>query len=421
MTLNCQRAHSHKAGLLGVTVLVSFWLFLRVDAFSVIAAGFILSMWMQLFWLKRKLCRLSISRTVKPTKTFIGETVTISHTIQGDLPGISVGFSSSVQSNLLTASSVERVVTLSEKPVNLETRVAFYSRGVKHLSECLVSYEHPLGLFKIWAVYSVAQQVLILPKIMKIERLPVRLRDLLPGKRSDFRLLEDNNEILGIQEYSSQPINKIHWKVSAKLGKLYVKELDYTAKAEILVYLDLNLSRDIFAREVWSHIRKRYEEDAVLIASSIVYWSETYGHRCDLVVIGGEVVERRKENDWVKTVEILSAAQGSEDGPQIDEKLEKDLDLLTPATTVLIISMYLTDRMIPLLMRAKSKCSRVLVLLMPYGFRDPRYKPGKSYDMYPVDMERFLAQSKLLEQEQIIVKLIRPNQSFQEVVDQIDQ
>lgn len=421
MTLNCQHVHSHKAGLLGVTVLVSLWLLFRVDAFSVIATGFTVSMWMQLFWLKGKLCRLSISRTAKPAKTFIGEMITISHTIQGDLPGISIGFSSSVQSNLLTTSSVERVITLSKKPVNLETRTAFYSRGVKRLSECLVSYEHPLGLFKIWAVYSVDQQVLILPRIMRIERLPVRLRDLLPGKRSDFRLLEDRNEILGVQEYSSQPINRIHWKISAKLGKLYVKELDYTARAEILAYLDLNLSRDIFAKEVWSHIRKRYEEDAVLITSSIIYWSEIHGHRCDLVVIGSEIVERRKENDWVKTLEILSAAQGSKDGPQIDEKLEKDLASLRPTTTVLIISMYLTDRMIPLLMKAKSKCSRVLVLLMPYGFRDPRYKPGKSYDMYPVDMERFLAQSKFLEQEQIIVKLIRPNQSFQEVVDQVDQ
>ncbi|HEY8543230.1 MAG TPA: DUF58 domain-containing protein, partial [Pseudothermotoga sp.] len=81
--------------------------------------------------------------------------------------------------------------------------------------------------------------------------------------------------------------------------------------------------------------------------------------------------------------------------------------------------MYLTDSLLPSLINARAKVSRVIVLLIPYGFRDPRYKPTKTYEMYPLDMQRLSEKARLLEKEQIIVRIIKPSQTLQEVFDEI--
>lgn len=62
-----------------------------------------------------------------------------------------------------------------------------------------------------------------------------------------------------------------------------------------------------------------------------------------------------------------------------------------------------------------------MVFLLPYGFRDPRYRPARTYEMYPLDMVKLREKAKLLEQEQVIVRIIKPNQTLQEVFYEIDE
>lgn len=126
---------------------------------------------------------------------------------------------------------------------------------------------------------------------MEFESFPLRLRELLPGLKSDFKLMEDMTYMKGIREYSGDPLNKIHWKVSAKMESLYTKEFNYTAISRTHLYLDLNLSREVFARDVWGRIREFYEEQAILAASSLIHWCAKVGHRTDLTVVGKKSLE----------------------------------------------------------------------------------------------------------------------------------
>lgn len=423
MKLELQKTTSSSGILSLFTTLSVLWLLVNLNGFSVIlciCCGFL---WFNYFSTKQKIGNLDIERWANRTRTFTNEDVIIHHRLCCSSGNMNINILSQIKvAGLLTYNLLDQPVHLQKsQPIILQAKTTFSTRGKKVLNDFIVVYEHPLGFFKHWAHYAAEQQILVLPKIMYLESFPSRLRELLPGTRSDFKLLEDTTQTKGVREYSNEPLNKIHWKISAKLGKLYVKELDFTAVSNTVIYLDLNLSKDIFAKNVWAQIRKNYEEEAVLATSSIIYWLTQQGNFIDIVVVAREVLRRNygSTSDWVNAVELLAMAEGDENGPQLADELVKDLYVLNPSNTLVIISMYLTDSLLPSLINARAKVSRVIVLLIPYGFRDPRYKPTKTYEMYPLDMQRLSEKARLLEKEQIIVRIIKPSQTLQEVFDEI--
>ncbi len=424
MQLKLTRTTSSLGPLVAITVVCAVWLTATFNVFSILGLVFCGFIWLEYFRMKKILSSLIVKREPLKTRLFTNQELVIKHIIISPFEDIDVTVNSQIKmADLLTYTVLERVVTLRRnEPTELFVRTSFATRGKKFLTDFFVVYEHPLSFFKIWAFYMAHQEVLVLPKIMHLESFPARLRELIPGSVSDFRLLEDPTHVRGVREYSNEPLSKVHWKISAKLGSLYVKELDYTAVSNNLIYVDLNLSKEIFAKNVWAQMRTHYEEDAVLVASSVLHLLTKSGNFVDLIVIGKDVLKRdyKPTSDWVNAVELLAMARGDENGPQLVEELENDLERLNPSTTLTVISMYLTDSLVPLLIKARAKCARVMVFLIPYGFRDPRYKPSRSYEMYPLDMQRLFEKARILEKEQIIVRIVRPSQTIQEVFDEIE-
>ncbi len=423
MKLKPRKIVSSNSLLAILTVLSTLWLVANLNGFSVLLSVSCVFLWMNYFTTRQTIANLEVERFSNRTRAFTNEDVIVTHRLYNKSGSLRVTVLSQIEiAEFLSYNLLEQEVTLKKsQTVTIQAKTSFSTRGRKVLTDFVVVYEHPLGFFKHWAYYHADQEILVLPKIMHLESFPSRLRELLPGSKSDFKLLEDTTQVKGVREYSSEPLNRVHWKISAKLGSLYVKEFDFTAISSTILYLDLNLSKEIFAKNVWAQIRKNYEEEAVLAASSIIYWLTRFGNLIDLVVIAKDVLKTNytPKSDWVSAVELLAMAKGDENGPQLNEELAKDLYRLTPSNTLVIISMYLTDSLLPLLINARAKCSRVIVLLIPYGYRDPRYKPSRTYEMYPIDMQRLGDRAKLLEREQIIVRIVKPSQTLQEVFDEI--
>jgi hypothetical protein len=86
---------------------------------------------------------------------------------------------------------------------------------------------------------------------------------------------------------------------------------------------------------------------------------------------------------------------------------------------VVVLSLYLGESVLPDLVKARSRASRVVVLLMPFGLRKPGQLPGKSYQMLPMAMEELKRRSSLLEEEQIIVRVVEENRSLAETFGEV--
>jgi len=422
--LQVKSFRSRKGPLCLLTVLGLIWLVFQINAFSLTIAVLSATLWLEYFITGYFLRKTTIERTLSQNRIFTDQALELGYTIENPFPGdLEIEFVTLIEKATSTSGmKARRLLLKPRQSLSISTELVFALRGRKDVSSCSIAYKDPLGFFKHWAVFSNPEEVLVLPRLMEFETFPLMLRELLPGSKSDFQLLEDPTYLKGVRRYASDPMNRIHWKISAKMRELYTKEFNFTAISKTMLYLDLNLTKEVFARAVWSQMRRNYEEQAVLAASSLIRWSHERGNRIELVVVGADILKTEyRKKSWVETVELLALAKGTDDGIELSNILLEDIEKLTPSTTLVIFSLYLTDSILPVLLKARSKCARVLVLVMPYGFRDPHYKAGRSFELLPQDMKRLREKAALLEKEQILVRIVRDNQSLQEVAMEIEE
>lgn len=411
--------------LIVLSVFACIWCVFQLNVFSLIFASLALSIWIRFLITRYQMIRLIIKRDIDSTRVFTDQPLNIKYSIGNNLPfKTTITFIPLIErmKNSSSLNGRDRVLEPGEK-IEIDSELIFAKRGKKDISRCSVLCKDPMNFFKQWVIFEATQEILVLPEFMDFEVFPVLLRELLPGSKSDFQLLEDTASIRGIREYSNDPINRIHWKASARKGKLHTKEFDFTAISKVKIYLDLNLSREVFARNVWSKIRIAYEEQAVIATASLVRWLDNKGFVSDLVVVGKDVLENLNGfgESWIDKVELLAMAEGIDnEGVELSELLKSHMGKFTPSTTLIIFSLYLNDSILPFLIEARAKCARVVVLLLPSGFRDPEYLPAKSYDLTPFDMHELEEKAILLEKEQIIIRIVKGNQSLQEVAREIE-
>ena len=264
-------------------------------------------------------------------------------------------------------------------------------------------------------------KIVVYPNRVPITSLPLSVRELLPGFSTNYRLLEDFNYIDGVREYEFlDPIRRIHWKASARTGKLLVKKYKYTATTKIHIFVDLNLSDEIFAKKVWANIRRKYEESVISVSASVIEYILFNKIPMELYIVGRErYVDVIKGVNFADLMEHLVGVKG-EDIPSslLKKVIEKKLYRFTYSSTVIIFSMYLTSSILPLLVKVKSRVSRVIVLIMPFGFRPPEYKRyERTYDVFPQEIRELEKRAMLLREEGIIVELVDPQDSLDEVLN----
>ncbi|WGS64141.1 DUF58 domain-containing protein [Marinitoga aeolica] len=298
---------------------------------------------------------------------------------------------------------------------------SFGTRGIKEIGYISVNYNTPLG-FEFWKTKKVEKTIEVLPEFIYSEFNKESLKKLLPGQKSNIRILEDVTYVENIDEYNNEPMNRINWKISAKYDKLMVKKYSHTSTGKIYMFLDLNLPDGIPKNNLfWKSERKIYEEYALKAAASIIRYQKIKHEDVNLVLIGKEV-KRYSSKEWLDYFDLLSGAKGTNDPEyRLDEIIKKDIPYFTYEDTVIIISIHLTDEIIPDLIRLRAKVSKVIVLIMPYGFRiETEGKLDiKEHDMFRVEAIDLEKKAILLEENHIIVRLVSPNSSLTEVFETI--
>ncbi len=151
---------------------------------------------------------------------------------------------------LLTLESMGGQVTV---PVLLRTNevhlpMIFNERGPINKVSITVKTDFPVGLFTRYYQQEVETDFVVFPK-----PIPWDIKLFLnQGKEKQEHTetitnLRGYDEILGIKEYSSEPMKLISWKATAKTGRLMAKEVYASAQSPIILRLD-ELDGDLESR-----------------------------------------------------------------------------------------------------------------------------------------------------------------------------
>jgi len=294
----------------------------------------------------------------------------------------------------------------------------YFDRGKKVLGNTSLSYTGLFGLYKLFRSISFQEDMLVFPLFPAVTFEKEALRDLLPGRKTTYRMLEDPTYIKNVRDYDREPIQRIHWKISAKMDHLMVKEFEFTAIGSIKIILDLNLPSSIYAKEVWSRFRKDYEKYAVEAVGSIIQYIKTAGVPLELTILGKEIwTVPKTAKDFVYYIEQLVHSEGTDQSIHpLDEILKNMLPTIQFSDTVILFCMHLTEEDVPQLLQIRKLSSKVIAFLLPYGFRNEKSIPRDSYMSIHPDVQNVLKRASLLAENQIHVEFINENNSLQEAI-----
>lgn len=142
------------------------------------------------------------------------------------------------------------------------SRTLLLKRGSYHLSPTLLRSGDPFGMFISEKVFEENKTLVVLPYLEELEQIKQKAGLFIGGEAVRQKSLEATSHAAGVRDYQpGDPLNRIHWRSSAKRNRFMVKEFDQDPQGDIWILLDcyekfqyelpLN-EKDVIADSFWA-------------------------------------------------------------------------------------------------------------------------------------------------------------------------
>jgi len=244
--------------------------------------------------------RISVSRELSLEEANIGETLAVITKVAntGAFPILWVSVHDLLPKNLpVDGKRGELLTLLPRRAKTFLYRVTLTRRGYHQVGPLFTEAVDPFGFNRSFRRIPAADYVTVYPKILPLGGLVFPILRPSGEVRITHRAYEDPSRIRGVREYmQGDPLNRIHWKVSAKLAKLYSKVYEPSAVTGITLALDfnrLNYTTDPSLGD--SEFVVERSDLAVTFAASLAYDSLRQRLKVGFLTNGVDAAERVKE------------------------------------------------------------------------------------------------------------------------------
>jgi uncharacterized protein (DUF58 family) len=254
------------------------------------------------------------------------------------------------------------VVTVPAKSVrNWKVSVRCGRRGVYKAGPVKVTTGDPFGLFRFSRRFGEKKPLVVLPQA---EELPYFWTPAaqLPGEgvvRRPTHYVTPNAS--GVREYHpGDSYNRIHWKSTARLGRMMVKTFEMDPTSNIWVVVDMH--RDVQAGSG----DESTEEYAVRIATSIAYKYLQSNRMLGLMMQGEEAVmlePARGSHQYGRILEALAVARAEGETP-IAELLQEESRQFGRHTTLILVTPSVSEEWVVALEHLTRQGARTSVVLL---------------------------------------------------------
>ncbi|GAC1400944.1 MAG: DUF58 domain-containing protein [Chloroflexota bacterium] len=285
-------------------------------AISIIAATALLSIGVARLYAQFALSGLRYERTLLPSRLFPGDVAHLSLTLENKklLPLSWISITDPVVGGLMRPSDrfgdllrfsgslelldklghalVNRMAVSPFQRVTRTYTVTGLRRGFYTLGPALVETSDPFGIFTREMELGGKLQIIVYPHVYRPEEIGLPFRESLGEMRTVRSLFEDPTLLAGSREYlPGDPLNKMHWKATARTGDLQVRISDPSTTAQLMVVVNLNTFQHL-----WQGIDLPRMEATVDVAASLAVWALQrdfmVGVRSNGIVPGSEITPR---------------------------------------------------------------------------------------------------------------------------------
>ncbi len=190
----------------------------------------------------------------------------------------------------------ERLEVMKLKPG--ESKRLFYQlecnrRGYYQVGPLVLETGDMFGLNRRFRVLTEPMFLLVFPKIVTIASFDIASRRPIGEIVMTHRLFEDPTRIAGVRRYQEgDPLGRIHWRATARTGKLQSKIYEPSTLAGATIVVDFH--QDSFA----TRDEPLRSELAVTAAASVANALQEMGQQVGLVSNGRDAVDRVREEGW---------------------------------------------------------------------------------------------------------------------------
>ncbi|MDE3229778.1 MAG: DUF58 domain-containing protein, partial [Chloroflexota bacterium] len=155
-------------------------------------------------------------------------------------------------------------------------------RGVYQLGPTVTRVTDPFGILTREETFETTRTLLVHPLIAPLDRFSLTPRAIFGDHASRRRLLEDPLRVAGVRDYSpGDDPRRVHWKATARLGKLQSKLLDPSTQRTLIIALDVRT----FNRAQMGY-DPELAELGVAVAGSVAAWAVERGFAVGLISNG---------------------------------------------------------------------------------------------------------------------------------------
>jgi uncharacterized protein (DUF58 family) len=211
------------------------------------------------------------------------------------------------------------------QPIDLSYQTTCDRRGLYTFPELRLTSKGPFGLFGVKRTLTLADEILIYPFYHPLKRL--RLLETTELAERETAQVGVGSQVVGTREYRpGDTLRQIHWRSTARVGKLVVKEFAKEDQPSLAVVLDLQATSSLGQGKFSTF------ETAVRIAASLGYYATHKNIPFRLVGASPQWMPPATPLSWWAILNYLAKVQN--DG---QEPLPKVLDDLPPLPFLVIL------------------------------------------------------------------------------------
>jgi len=208
--------------------------------------------------------------------------------------------------------NAELAVLMPGRSITLNYSLTLPRRGYHRIGPILMESGDLFGLQKRFRTGAQQNYVSVLPTVAYIETFNFATRRPQGPVRVSNRIYEDPTRIVGAREYvPGDPLNRIHWKASARTGALFSKQTEYSTVIGGTLLLDLH--EDSYGQE---NVESRMEL-AITTTASIAYLLHMSGEQVGMLTNARDAAEEARYE--VESREVVARADVD---TAIDDEIE---------------------------------------------------------------------------------------------------
>ena len=374
---------------LGALVLMALFLTLGSGFYvmSYLLSAVIVSFILAWLWTRLSLRGITAGADDQPTLAQVGESVEQSVWLEN---------SSLLPRPWLHVEDVGNVPGLQSEVMGVPTRGARNwtklgtradKRGRFHWGPLRVTASDPFGLFETTRVMGEKREIVVYPAPFPLDDFVISSAEE-TGDAPDYRATSQfTPNVVSVRRYTvGDSLNRIHWKSSAKLNRLMVKEFETEVQSDLAILLDLNADAQV------GEGLSGTEEVGVTVAASIARYLLEFDNGVGFSAVGDTeytIPNGVGDKHLWRILEALALCQ-AEGRVKMSELLASHESRFSNRTGVIAITPSVDDAMIAAAVLQERNSPGAVILLEPTSFGAPGDYSAELAGLYAMGIAAYI-------------------------------